>query len=105
MYINTYTYRSPTKNVPLAAIQGLIRLLTETDKIDKEFDRELMSISQKIRPFMNTDCVQLRESSIRLFGIISSLVKSEVLVDQAISSLPCFLLRLCDSNQAVVRVS
>ncbi|XP_063358978.1 maestro heat-like repeat-containing protein family member 1 [Cydia amplana] len=93
-----------TENVPLAAIQGLSRLLLDLDKLDKEHDRELLSISQKIRPFMNTESGQLRESSIRLFGIIAGLVKAE-LVEQAVSSLPCFLLHLCDNNPAVVRAS
>ncbi|XP_072937353.1 maestro heat-like repeat-containing protein family member 1 [Epargyreus clarus] len=97
--------QSPIDNVPLAAIQGLSRLLTETEELDKEFDRELVSISQKIRPFMNTDCAQLRENSIRLFGIIAGRVNSEALVDQSIASLPCFLLHLCDNNPAVVRAS
>ncbi|XP_069356577.1 LOW QUALITY PROTEIN: maestro heat-like repeat-containing protein family member 1 [Maniola hyperantus] len=96
---------SAIDNVPLAAIQGLSRLLTETDQIDKEFDRELVSISQKIRPFMNTDCALLRENSIRLFGIIVGLVTSDALVDQGVGSLPCFLLHLCDNNSAVVRAS
>jgi hypothetical protein len=91
--------------VPLAAIQGLTRLLAETEKFDKDFERELLSISQKIRPFMNTDCVQLRESSIRLFGVIASRVQADALVEQSISSLPCFLLHLCDNNPSVVRVS
>lgn len=101
-----FTYfRSPTDNVPLAAIQGLIRLLTELDKIDKDFDRELVAISQKIRPYMNTECSQLRENSIRLFGIVASKINSEALVEQAVGSLPCFLLHLCDNNPAVVRVS
>ncbi|XP_045514319.1 maestro heat-like repeat-containing protein family member 1 [Pieris brassicae] len=94
---------SPVDNIPLAAIQGLSRLLTETDKIDKEFDRELCAISQKIRPFMNTDCSQLREHSIRLFGIITERVNSDGLIEQGVSSLPCFLLHLCDNNPAVVR--
>lgn len=98
-------YRSPSDNVPLAAIQGLSRLLTETEKLDKEFERELLSISQKIRPFMNTECAQLRENSIRLFGIIAGRVKSDGLMEQAVGSLPCFLLHLCDNNPAVVRVS
>lgn len=53
---------------------------------------------------MNTDCPLLRENSIRLFGIIAGRVKSEALVDQAVSSLPCFLLHLCDNNSSVVRV-
>ncbi|XP_038223238.1 maestro heat-like repeat-containing protein family member 1 [Zerene cesonia] len=96
---------SANENVPLAAIQGLSRLLTESDKLDNEFDRELLAISQKIRPFMNTDCSQLRENSIHLFGIIAEKVKSEGLVEQAINSLPCFLLHLCDTNPAVVRAS
>ncbi|KAJ8729683.1 hypothetical protein PYW08_001264 [Mythimna loreyi] len=97
--------QAPTDNVPLAAIQGLSRLLTELDKLNKEYDRELLSISQKIRPFMNTECAQLREHSIKLFGIIAGRVKSEALVDQGISSLPCFLLHLCDNNPNVVRAS
>lgn len=91
--------------MPLAAIQGLSRLLTELDKLDNEFDRELVAISQKIRPFMNTECAQLRENSIKLFGIIAGRIKSDALVEQAVSSLPCFLLHLCDNNPAVVRVS
>ncbi|CAH0404602.1 unnamed protein product [Chilo suppressalis] len=95
---------SVSDNVPLAAIQSLTRLLSETDELDKEFERELLSISQKIRPFMNTDCALLRESSIRLFGVIAGRV-SEPLIDQAIASLPCFLLHLCDVNPAVVRAS
>ncbi|KAM3962707.1 LOW QUALITY PROTEIN: maestro heat like repeat family protein c11.1 [Aphomia sociella] len=96
---------SPSDNVPLAAIQSLSRLLTEIDNLDKEYDRELLSISQKIRPFMNTECSQLRESSIRLFGIIAGRVQAEALVEQAVCSLPCFLLHLCDHNAAVVRAS
>ncbi|XP_046961304.1 maestro heat-like repeat-containing protein family member 1 [Vanessa cardui] len=96
---------SPFENVPLAAIQGLSRLITETDNLDQEFDRELLSISQKIRPFMNTDCALLRENSIRLFGIIAGRVQSEALVEQAVASLPCFLLHLCDNNPSVVRAS
>ncbi|CAG9784663.1 unnamed protein product [Diatraea saccharalis] len=96
--------KSISDNVPLAAIQSLTRLLSETDQIDKDFERELLSISQKIRPFMNTDCDQLRESSIRLFGVIAERI-SDPLVDQAITSLPCFLLHLCDINPAVVRAS
>lgn len=103
MYV--FTTRTPTDNVPLAAIQGISRLLTELDKIDKEYERELLAISQKIRPFMNTDCAQLRENSIKLFGIIAGRVKSDALVEQGVSSLPCFLLHLCDNNPAVVRVS
>ncbi|KAJ2944509.1 hypothetical protein O0L34_g3854 [Tuta absoluta] len=94
-----------TDNVPLAAIQGLSRLLTELDKFDKEFDRDLIAVAQKIRPYMNTDCSQLRENSIRLVGTIASKVQAEALVEQAISSLPCFLLHLCDNNPAVVRAS
>ncbi|XP_068620928.1 maestro heat-like repeat-containing protein family member 1 [Battus philenor] len=97
--------KSPIENVPLAAIQGLSRLLIDMDSLDGEFDRELISISQKIRPFMNTDCAKLREGSIRLFGIIAGRVGSEALVEQAVSSLPCFLLHLCDANPAVVRAS
>ncbi|CAD0196390.1 unnamed protein product [Chrysodeixis includens] len=97
--------QAPTDNVPLAAIQGLSRLLTELDKIDKEYERELLAISQKIRPFMNTDCAQLRENSIKLFGIIAGRVNADALVDQGVSSLPCFLLHLCDNNPAVVRAS
>ncbi|KAH9628967.1 hypothetical protein HF086_001877 [Spodoptera exigua] len=97
--------QTPSDNVPLAAIQGLSRLLTELDKIDQEFDRELLSISQKIRPFMNTECPQLREHSIKLFGIIVGRVRSDALVDQGVSSLPCFLLHLCDKNPNVVRAS
>ncbi|KAG6464496.1 hypothetical protein O3G_MSEX014558 [Manduca sexta] len=54
---------------------------------------------------MNTDCAQLREHSIRLFGIIAGRVESEALVDQSVSSLPCFLVHLCDNNPAVVRAS
>ncbi|XP_013200545.1 maestro heat-like repeat-containing protein family member 1 [Amyelois transitella] len=96
---------TPIECVPLAAMQGLSRLLIETEKIDREFERELLAISQKIRPFMNTECAQLRENSIRLFGIIAHMVKSESLVEQAVSSLPCFLLHLCDHNPAVVRAS
>ncbi|XP_013181161.1 PREDICTED: maestro heat-like repeat-containing protein family member 1 isoform X1 [Papilio xuthus] len=103
--IDAHKTQSPIDNVPLAAIQGLSRLLTELETLDKEFDRELLSISQKIRPFMNTECAQLREASIRLFGIIASRVSSETLIEQAVSSLPCFLLHLCDNNPAVVRAS
>ncbi|CAK1603530.1 unnamed protein product [Parnassius mnemosyne] len=103
--VDAQTARSPLENVPLAAIQGLSQLLMELEHLDKEFDRELLSISQKIRPFMNTDCSQLRESSIRLFGIIAGKVSSDALADQAVGSLPCFLLHLCDSNPAVVRAS
>ncbi|VVC93187.1 unnamed protein product [Leptidea sinapis] len=97
--------QSPVANIPLAAIQGLSRLLIETDHIDKEFDRELLAIAQKIRPFMNTECSQLRESSIRLFGVIAGRVRADSLQEQAVSSLPCFLLHLCDANPAVVRAS
>ncbi|KAL0848874.1 hypothetical protein ABMA28_013281 [Loxostege sticticalis] len=97
--------RSLSDNVPLAAIQGLTRLLLETEKIDKEFERELLSISQKIRPFMNTECAQLREGSIRLFGVIAGRVNAEGLTEQSIGSLPCFLLHLCDNNPSVVRAS
>lgn len=96
---------SPLDNVPLAAIQGLSRLLTDVSGIDKENHRELMSISQKIRPFMNTDCSQLRESSIRLFGILANIMKSENLIEHGLWTLPCFLLHLCDSTPAVVRAS
>lgn len=103
--VDAHTSTKPTENVPLASIQGLSRLLTELDHLDKEYDRELLSISQKIRPYMNTECPQLREHSIRLFGVIASKVVSEALVDQAVSSLPCFLLHLCDHNPAVVRAS
>ncbi|XP_049870550.1 maestro heat-like repeat-containing protein family member 1 [Pectinophora gossypiella] len=95
----------PTDNVPLAAIQGLSRLLTELETIDKEYERELIAVAQKIRPYMNTDCSQLRENSIRLVGTIASKVQAEALVDQAVASLPCFLLHLCDNNPAVVRAS
>ncbi|XP_063838990.1 maestro heat-like repeat-containing protein family member 1 [Ostrinia nubilalis] len=97
--------QSPSDNVPLAAIQGLTRLLVETEKLDKEFERELLSISQKIRPFMNTECAQLREASIRLFGVIAGRVNAEGLAEQSVASLPCFLLHLCDNNPAVVRAS
>ncbi|XP_053610848.1 maestro heat-like repeat-containing protein family member 1 [Plodia interpunctella] len=96
---------SPADCVPLAAMQGLSRLLTELEKVDKDFERELLAISQKIRPFMNTECAQLRENSIRLFGIVANMVWSDSLVEQAVSSLPCFLLHLCDKNSAVVRAS
>lgn len=95
----------PSDNVPLASIQGLSRLLTELDHVDAEYDRELLSISQKIRPYMNTECPQLREHSIRLFGVLAARVRSDALVDQAVNSLPCFLLHLCDNNPAVVRAS
>lgn len=54
---------------------------------------------------MNTECPQLREHSIKLFGIIAGRVKSDALVDQGVSSLPCFLLHLCDNNPNVVRAS
>lgn len=103
--IDAQKSQSPTDNVPLAAIQGLSRLLIELESIDKEYDREFVAISQKIRPYMNTDCAQLRENSIKLFGIIAGRIKSDALVEQAISSLPCFLLHLCDKNSAVVRAS
>ncbi|CAH0726299.1 unnamed protein product, partial [Brenthis ino] len=103
--MDAHSAASPLDNVPLAAIQGLSRLLTDIEKLEKEYDRELLSISQKIRPFMNTECPLLRENSIRLFGIIAGRVKSEALVEQAVTSLPCFLLHLCDNNLAVVRAS
>lgn len=102
---STLIYRPPSDNVPLASIQGLSRLLTELDHVDAEYDRELLSISQKIRPYMNTECPQLREHSIRLFGVLAARVRSDALVDQAVNSLPCFLLHLCDNNPAVVRAS
>ncbi|OWR47629.1 hypothetical protein KGM_211841 [Danaus plexippus plexippus] len=103
--IDAHTTTSTVDNVPLAAIQGLSRLLMETEDIDKEFERELVAVSQKIRPFMNTDCCHLRESSIRLFGLVAGRLRRGSLGDQAVSCIPCFLLHLCDTNPAVVRAS
>ncbi|CAG9121569.1 unnamed protein product [Plutella xylostella] len=95
----------PRDNVPLAAMCALCALISNSAHIEAESARLLLVVAQKIRPFMRTAAVAMRENSVKLFGVIASKVSSESLCEQALNSVPGFLIHLWDDSAAVVRAT
>ncbi|XP_041973185.1 maestro heat-like repeat-containing protein family member 1 [Aricia agestis] len=97
--------QSQVDNVPLAAMQGLTRLLADAE-LDRAAQREITAVAQKVRPYMSSSCAVTRAAAVRVFGLAARAAAArEALADQAVACLPTLLLHLNDGDADVVRAS
>lgn len=98
-------------NIPLESLRGLSRVI---EKIKKEkLELFEVSLTIRIRPFIENSSIEIREAAILLFGDICHQTRlkgnikdvSELLTEQIISNLFPFLFHLGENESIISRVS
>lgn len=98
-------------NIPLESLRGLSRVI---EKIKKEkLELFEVSLTIRIRPFIENASIEIREAAILLFGDICHQTRlkgnvrdiSEPLMEQIIANLFPFLLHLGENESIISRVS